>query len=122
MPAQSATRAEPSASPKRDESIAVPAPTATLWDDDLIVARLTAQQSKHARVCAIIQKLGSRIDGMTKDEAAKIIAQSIQDFTAEDFTQLSVKYGIVQCLEPHTRTVDHCVMGSILRYRRARCH
>jgi hypothetical protein len=91
-------------------------------DDDAIAAALLARQDKYVRVCRVIQKLGKGIDGLTKDEAAQVVAQSIPDFSADDFTQISVKFRVVDCFEPHTRTVDHCTSGEILRYRKGgRC-
>jgi hypothetical protein len=69
----------------------------------------------------VIQRLGKRIDGLTKEEAAEIVAQTIPDFTADDFTQISVNFRVVDCFEPHTRTIDHCTNGDILRFRKGRC-
>jgi hypothetical protein len=117
MPAMPAEPETP-ASPDRSASPARPAAPPT---DDEIAAQLVARQDKHARVCAIIQKLGPRIDGLTTYEAAAVIAEAIPDFTKEDFTQIAVKYGVVRCFEPHTKTVDNCTNGDILRFRKGRC-
>jgi hypothetical protein len=109
-PVLNATREQPGLPPRAAASLT----------DDQLAAKLAAQQDKHARVCGIIQHLGSRIDGLTTDEAAAIIQEAIPAFAAEDFQKIAVNYGVVRCFEPHTRTFDNCTNGDILRFRKGR--
>lgn len=90
--------------------------------DQNVVRELVAQQNKLLRVCNIVQEVGRRIDGLTTSEAAAIITRAIPTFSKDDFTQIAVRFGIVQCIEPRTQIVDNCAHGTILHYRKATCH